>query len=250
MSESSNASSLSSPGPPECGSPPISRIRGTSSNVPTGVEVDVAAAERQVVVRLRQRRVRDVDERDALAKCKEPRDVVRRRCGSRPRRVRGRAPLRAAPRRRPGRRAGGDRARCARRRRSSPASSAIASASAKSAASCGAASLGPTGCTWTRRKPIASIAGRFARSARANVPGSPSWRTSISSTGSRPQSSKSAPSVLRVDPELVLDLARTVASDLHRVEAGRRCERELLRRRAPVAAGEAAEEPPQHPDVH
>ncbi len=56
--------------------------------------------------------------------------------------------------------------------------------------------------------------------------------------------------LLRVDPELVLDLARPVAADLHRVEAGRRRERELLRGRAPVAAGEAAEEPPQHPDVH
>ena len=48
----------------------------------------------------------------------------------------------------------------------------------------------------------------------------------------------------------VRDLTWTVAADLHRVEPGRRGERELLRGRTPVAAGEAAEEPPQHPDVH
>ena len=36
--------------------------------------------------------------------------------------------------------------------------------------------------------------------------------------------------LLGLDSELVLDLARPVAADLHRVEAGRRCERELLAR--------------------
>ena len=52
------------------------------------------------------------------------------------------------------------------------------------------------------------------------------------------------------DPELVLELARPVGADLHGVETGCGRERELLGRRAPVAAGEAAEEPPQHADVH
>ena len=45
-------------------------------------------------------------------------------------------------------------------------------------------------------------------------------------------------------------LTVAVAADLHRVEARRRRKCELLGGWPPVAAREAAEEPPQHPDVH
>src|SRR6478752_189716 len=53
------------------------------------------------------------------------------------------------------------------------------------------------GCTCTRLMPSAAIAGRFASSAFGIVRGSPSWRTSISSTGSTPARANAAPVAAR-----------------------------------------------------
>ncbi len=121
---------------------------------------------------------------------------------------------------------------------------------ANSSCRSGAASLGPTGWMCTRRTPIASIAGRFARSARASVPRSPSWRTSISSTGSRPmlveERAERARRRLRARPRA----RRRGRCGSARVEPGAAANCELLLGRPPVASGETAEEPPQHADVH